>query len=243
MTKPETHDEFLATVSEDQRAALQKLRKTIHAAAPKTEEGFSYGLPAFRLAGKPLVAYGASAKHCAFYPMSPAIQQVHAANLKGFDTSKGTIRFQPDKPIPAAVVRKLVKARIEELGGVSKADSEVDDYMRKLKHPLKQELEAVRQLILGVSPKTAEGIKWKSPSFRTTEYFATVNVHGNDSLRLILHTGARVKAGAGPKIDDPTGLLKWLGKDRAMVTFGDAKDVKAKSKALRAILRQWIKYV
>jgi uncharacterized protein YdhG (YjbR/CyaY superfamily) len=235
-----THDEFLSTVSADKRAALQKLRKTIRTAAPRAEEGFSYGLPAFRLGERPLVAYGASAKHCAFYPMSPALQLAHAADLKGFDTSKGTIRFQPGKPIPAAVVRMLVKARIAELAG---AGSEVDDYMRKLKHPLKKELEAVRQLILGVSPKIAEGIKWKSPSFRTTEYFATVNVHGKDNLRLILHTGAKVKAGAGPKIDDPAELLKWLGKDRAMVTLGDAKDVKAKSKALRAILRQWIRYV
>jgi hypothetical protein len=68
-------------------------------------------------------------------------------------------------------------------------------------------------------------------------------VHGKDSLRLILHTGAKVKAGAGLKVDDSTGLLKWLAKDRAMVTLGDAKDLKAKTKALRAILRQWIRYV
>jgi uncharacterized protein YdhG (YjbR/CyaY superfamily) len=240
MAKPTTHDQYMETLNHDQRAALQKLRKTIQAAAPKGDEGFSYGLPAFRLDGKPLVAYGASAKHCAFYPMSPAVQQAHAAELKGFDTSKGTIRFQPDKPIPATVVRKLVKSRIAELEGTG---SEVDDYMHKLTHPMKKELEAVRQLILGVSPKIAEGIKWKSPSFRTTEYFATVNVHGKDSLRLILHTGAKVKAGAGPKVDDPTGLLKWLGKDRAMVALSGAKDMKAKRKPLRAILHQWIKHV
>jgi uncharacterized protein YdhG (YjbR/CyaY superfamily) len=242
MAKPQTHDEVLASVSADHRAALQKLRKQIRAAAPQAEECISYGLPAFRLNGKHLVAYGAGKNHCSFFPMDSTTVKAFSMELKAYETSKGTIRFQPDKPLPAALVRKIVKARIAAMPG-SQADSEVDEYMRRLKHPLKKELEAVRQLILGVSPKIAEGIKWKSPSFRTTDYFATVNVHGEDSLRVILHTGAKVKTGAGPKIEDPTGLLKWLGKDRAMVTLGESGDVKAKNKAMRAILRQWIKYV
>jgi len=112
--KPKTIDEYLAAVSDDQRAALEKLRKTIRAAAPKAEECISYGLAAFRLDGRPLVAFGAAAKHCAFYPMSGATVEAHKAELKDYDTSKGTIRFQADKPLPAALVRKLVKARIAE---------------------------------------------------------------------------------------------------------------------------------
>jgi uncharacterized protein YdhG (YjbR/CyaY superfamily) len=112
--KPKTIDEYLAALSADKRAALENLRKTIRALAPKAEECISYQLAAFRLDGKPLVAFGASANHCAFYPMSSATVAAHKDELKDYDTSKGTIRFQPDKPLPVALVRKLVKARIAE---------------------------------------------------------------------------------------------------------------------------------
>jgi len=96
-------------------ATLRKLRATIRAAAPAAEEGFSYGLPAFRLGGRPLVCYGAAKQHCSFHPMSPAVIERFAADLASYDTSKGTIRFSAEKPLPGALVRKLVKARMAEL--------------------------------------------------------------------------------------------------------------------------------
>jgi len=111
--KPKTIDEYLAALNDDQRAALEKLRKTIRAAAPEAEECISYQLAAFRQNGM-LVAMGATANHCAFYLMSSSTVEAHKDELKGYDTSKGTIRFQSDKPLPAALVRKLVKARISE---------------------------------------------------------------------------------------------------------------------------------
>src|SRR5262249_32664908 len=98
--KATTIDEYLARVAAEQRAALQKLRKTIKAAVPKAEECISYGLAAFRLDGKPLVAFGASARHCAFYPMSSTTVAAHQDELDGYDTSKGTIRFPADRPLP-----------------------------------------------------------------------------------------------------------------------------------------------
>ena len=113
--KPRTFDEYFANLSDDQRIALEKLRKTIKAAAPKAEECISYGLPAFRLNGKMLVAIGAKSNHCAFYLMSSATVPAHKAELKDYDTSKGTIRFPPGKGLPSTLVRKLVKARIAEL--------------------------------------------------------------------------------------------------------------------------------
>ena len=113
-SKPKTIDEYLATVSKDQRAALEKIRKTIRAAAPKAEECISYQIPAFRLGGKMLVGFGAGANHCSFFPMSSSTVAAHQDLLKAFETSKGTIRFQPDQPLPSALVRKLVKARIAE---------------------------------------------------------------------------------------------------------------------------------
>ncbi len=115
--KPKTIDEYLAGVPAGQRAALETLRRTIRAVAPKAEECISYGLAAFRLNGRPLVAFGASANHCAFYPMNSTTVEAFQKQLKGFETSKGTIRFQADNPLPAALVRKLVKARIAENDG------------------------------------------------------------------------------------------------------------------------------
>ena len=111
--KQKTIDEYLGGVSDEQRAALEDLRKKIQAAAPKAEECISYGIPTFRL-GKPLVGFGAAKKHCAFYVMSGTVLDGFAEELKGYDTSKGTIRFQPDRPLPAALVKKLVKARLLE---------------------------------------------------------------------------------------------------------------------------------
>jgi len=109
--KPKTIDPYRVAVSGDQRAALEKLRMAIRAAAPKAEECISYMLPAFRLDGKFLVAFGASAPHCSFYPGSAAVE-VPKQDLKKYDASKGTIRFQADRPLPATLVRKLVKVRI-----------------------------------------------------------------------------------------------------------------------------------
>src|SRR3954453_11918008 len=111
--KPENIDEYLAALSDDNRAALEKLRKTVRAAAPKAEECISYQLAAFRQDGM-LVAFGATANHCAFYLMSASTVEAHKDELKDYDTSKGTIRFQADKPLPAPLVRTLVKARIAE---------------------------------------------------------------------------------------------------------------------------------
>jgi len=111
--KPGTVDEYLAALGAEQRDALEKLRQIIKTVAPKAEECISYQIPAFRLNGM-LVAFGATANHCAFYPMSSTMVANFRDELKGFETSKGTIRFQPGNPLPTTLVRKLVKARIAE---------------------------------------------------------------------------------------------------------------------------------
>src|SRR6266436_7126469 len=109
--KPQTIDEYLATAKPDQRRTLAKLRKTIHAVAPNAEECISYGIPAFRLNRRALVFFGAWANHCAFYPGSSASLKKFRNELRNFQTSKGTLRFSPDKPVPVALVKKLLKAR------------------------------------------------------------------------------------------------------------------------------------
>ena len=112
--KPRTIDEYLAQVKPDHRATLEALRNAIRAVAPGAEECISYGIPAFRLNGRALVFFGAWANHCSFYPGSSTTLKKFRDDLKGFQVSKGTIRFSPDNPLPTALVKKLLKARIAE---------------------------------------------------------------------------------------------------------------------------------
>jgi len=121
----------------------------------------------------------------------------------------------------------------------------VDEFMSTLKHPFKDEIETIRKLMLSVDSSISEGIKWNAPSFRTAEYFATTNLRAKAGIGVILHLGAKVRAlpAGGISIDDPKKLLKWLGKDRAMIEFGTARELNDKKAAFQAILRQWINHV
>ena len=113
MARAENVDDYLAAVPEDVRAALAKLRKTIKAAAPKATEVISYQIPAYKHHGL-LVGFASSSGLCTFHIMSVKVTRAHAAELKGYKLGKASIRFAPDKPLPAALVTRLVKARIAE---------------------------------------------------------------------------------------------------------------------------------
>lgn len=104
-------DDYLAALPDDQREALLKLRKQILAAAPGAEEHFGYGLPGFKLLGHPLIYMGAAKEHCALYGAMPA---GFTEALKGFKQSKGSVHFTPGKPIPATLVKAIVKAKVAE---------------------------------------------------------------------------------------------------------------------------------
>lgn len=121
----------------------------------------------------------------------------------------------------------------------------VDAFMKRLSHPLKAEIEAIRRTIRGAAPGIREGIKWNAPSFRTTEYFATTNLREKAGIGVILHLGAKVRAlpAGGLAIADPQKMLKWLAKDRAMIVFRDGKELAARKAAFAALIRQWVRHV
>lgn len=116
-------------------------------------------------------------------------------------------------------------------------------FLAALDHPLKADIEAVRKLVLAASPEIAEGVKWNSLSFRHTDWFATVNLRSKDVIQLVMHTGAKAKDNPDFDIPDENGLLLWLAKDRALVTLGSGKALKANAKAFTVIVKAWIKYV
>jgi uncharacterized protein YdhG (YjbR/CyaY superfamily) len=102
---------YMAALAPAQRKILKEIRELIRAAAPKATDSFSYGIPAVRLNGKPLVYYAAWKNHASMYPIASSITK---EELKGWRTSKGTVQFPYKKPLPAALIKKLVKARVRE---------------------------------------------------------------------------------------------------------------------------------
>jgi len=114
MAGPTSVEDYLAALPEEQRAALEKLRKAIKAAAPKATETISYQMPAFKQDGRFLVSYAAFKDHCSLYPASYAVMETLGDDLEPYFSGKGTLRFQADRPIPAALVKKMVKLRLDE---------------------------------------------------------------------------------------------------------------------------------
>jgi len=111
---PKNVDEYMEGVPEPARSTLIKIRAMIRSVVPpETTETISYGIPTFRYKG-PLFAFAAFSHHRSLFPMGSSVLQAFKDHLKGFQTSKGTIRFPVDKPPPAALVKKLVKARIAQ---------------------------------------------------------------------------------------------------------------------------------
>lgn len=115
MEKPTSVEAYFKSLSPEQRAALQKLRETIAAAAPDAEEGITYGMPGFLLGGRGFVGYMAFERHYSFFPMSPEAIDAHREELGALVTGKGTISFEYGRRLPVTLVKKVVKTRLAEV--------------------------------------------------------------------------------------------------------------------------------
>jgi uncharacterized protein YdhG (YjbR/CyaY superfamily) len=115
--KPKTIDEYLAPLSSEKRAALSELRKTIRSIVPKVEECISYRIPAFRLDGTVVAGFCATVRGCSYFPFSGSTLGALAHDLQAYGQTKSSLHFHPGTPLPASLVRKLIKARIAETKG------------------------------------------------------------------------------------------------------------------------------
>jgi uncharacterized protein YdhG (YjbR/CyaY superfamily) len=114
---PSPMDEYLDGLPPDQRAALERVRAAVVGAAPDAETGTSYGMPAFLVAGRPLLGFRAAKQHLSVFPFSPAAIEAVKDRLEGFDLAKGTVCFTTERPIPDDVVKDLVRLRRQEIAG------------------------------------------------------------------------------------------------------------------------------
>jgi uncharacterized protein YdhG (YjbR/CyaY superfamily) len=255
-TTVNTVDDYLKALPENVREVLEKLRKTIKSAAPLAEEMISYGMPAYKYQGM-LVYMAAFKDHCSFFPGSSQIIKLFD-ELKPFKTSKGTIQFTVAKPLPAALVKRIVKARVEENlarqsakavskslkkraagkkedSSISKEEKQVLDYMSKLKGKQKEDVDTVRNLIKKSSTKLNERIKWNAPSYYYKEDIVTFGPYKPGKLLLVFHHPAVVKV--------KSDLLQGEYKDRRLVYFTDAKEAEKNKKELARIINEIIKKI
>ncbi len=124
MAKPPSVDAYLAGLPDDRRAAVEELRRTIRAAAPQATEAIAYDMPAFRLDGRFLVSYAAYKNHYSLFPASAAVVDALGDEIQPYVAGKGTIRFAAGKPIPSALVTRVVQVRVAESAKRLDADGE-----------------------------------------------------------------------------------------------------------------------
>lgn len=116
----------------------------------------------------------------------------------------------------------------------------VDNFLNQLEHPLKAEIRALRELILQTDPRIKEEIKWNAPSFYTREHFATFKLRPMHTVQVVLHTGVKVKDNPELAISDPAGLLKWVTKDRCVLTVSSLENIQTHKADIVRIIEEWL---
>jgi hypothetical protein len=123
------------------------------------------------------------------------------------------------------------------------SEQDVHQFIASFEHPFRDEVLALREIILHADPAIAEGIKWNSLSFRTSEYFATFHLRGKNGVQIILHRGSKKGSprDVRTEINDPCSMLEWLGEERGSVRFADLKAIEKRSVAFAELIREWIR--
>lgn len=248
-----TVDEYIKKFPSEVQVVLQKLRKTIKAAAAGSEEMISYMMPAYKYKGV-LVYFGAYKTHIGFYPTAGGIT-AFIKELSGYEVSKGTIRFPVNTPLPFDLISKIVKFRMKEneekfaiknKKAIRSAEPEkrstkptdeelVKAYMDKLEPTAKKEINAVRKIIKSSSPKLHERIKWNAPSYYYKEDLVTFGPYKTHQLLLVFHHPSVVK------IQSP--LLQGDYKNRRLVYLENMKAIKDNKKELERIIEELVKAI
>jgi uncharacterized protein YdhG (YjbR/CyaY superfamily) len=256
-------DEYIADFPIGTQKILNQLRAIIKKNAPNAEEVISYNMPAYKYNG--MLCYFAGYKqHIGFYPTASGIANFKK-EIAAYKNAKGSVQFPLNKPLPLELIKKIIVFRTKEnfqkveskkiLKTIKKTPKtktskstnteQVEVYMKSLKHPMKKEVEALRQIILKAHKKIGEEIFWKAPTFFYTgemkpfnpkEYkrlIVAFNLFKKDCIRLIFLNGA--------KVNDSSGLLEGDYKDgRRLAIFYNMKDIKDKEKKLVQILKKYL---
>lgn len=248
-TRFSTVDEYIASFPPKEKKALTTLRKAIRAAAPEAQEVISYNMPAYKHHGM-LVYFAAHTGHAGLYPMPSAII-AFKKELAAYTTAKSTVQFPYDKPIPLALISKMVQFRVKEneeklaakktkapvakVATVKKADDDeqVKAWLSKQAAAVRTEINAVRKIIRDASPKPKERIKWNAPSYYCGEDFLTFGPYRNNKILLVFHHPAIMN------IKSP--LLEGDFKNRRLVYFSGKADAEKKKAELTRIIRSMIK--
>jgi uncharacterized protein YdhG (YjbR/CyaY superfamily) len=258
MARPRAIDAYLATLDADARRTLEAVRASILQAAPQAEETISYGFPAFRLNGQLLACVRGARAHCSYHPMSGRIVAANREALAGFDTSAGTIRFPIGKPLPARIVRLLVRARIAELGGVAvaKATSRtvksrkaqratpaaartaspeiaIRGFLAKYDPAIARQLRACRRAIRGRIPR---GFEMVYDNYNALVFGFSPSERTSDALLSIAGYPRWVTLFLlkGASVADPDGLLEGTGSQVRGLTLAGPGDLDAP--AVRALI-------
>jgi len=244
--------EYISGFPKDVQELLQEVRGAISKAAPGAEEKISYAIPTFALDGKNLVHFAAFNNHIGFYP-APTGSKAFKKELSVYKTGKGSVQFPLHQPMPLRLITRIVEFRVKETlekadiknsskaaakrGGASALSDEeqVNSYMSKLSHPLKDEIEAIRTIIKKADGKIGERVKWAAPSYYYKEDLVTFNPRATKHVHLVFHNAAVAN------IRSP--ILEGDYKDRRMTYFRDMKEVRSKSKELEKVIKELIHFI
>ena len=248
-----TVDEYIKRSPVEVQPVLQKLRQTIKKTAPEAKEVISYMIPGYMYHGM-LIFFAAFKNHISVYP-APRGNETFKKELSAYKGGKGTVQFPLGSPIPFDLVKRIIKFRKEENEKRSAAKNKKVDapaakktksskpsekeqvavYMNKLRHPLKRETEAVRNIIKKSNKKLSERIKWNAPSYYYKEDIVTFGPYKNDKILLVFHHPAIVKI--------KSDLLEGDYKNRRLVYFDNMKAIKENKKELERIMNELVKAI